>query len=156
MLLSRILFRSTPKNILPRVGFIYNTTGAGNTFEVHNPYKYALSYTSSAIRSSASSAEGQKKGFFEKLVQSSGPLEPYLRLIRLHNPTGKTLLHLCLSNVKFSISESLISCRLLASLLAFWMEYRTGRKSRLFSGCVFTAHVLFDGIYNARCWLHDK
>lgn len=32
--------------------------------------------------------KSEKVGICEKLVRSSGPLEPYLKLIRLHKPTG--------------------------------------------------------------------
>lgn len=53
----------------------------------------ALRRSISSVDSPNSHAdENTKPTFCERLVKSSGPLEPYFRLIRLHNPTGDVIL----------------------------------------------------------------
>lgn len=90
--LSRPFLRFISKNTLSHVSFVRNNVCIEKKFGgVHNPWKYALSYLSSSTQNSDDVAKTEKKDFLVKVVESSGPLEPYLRLIRLDNPTGEIL-----------------------------------------------------------------
>lgn len=93
ILLSRIFLRFISKNTLSHACFLRNNVCIEKKFGgVHIPWKYALSYLSSSAQNSDGVAKNEKKDFLVELVETSGPLEPYLRLIRLHNPTGCWLL----------------------------------------------------------------
>lgn len=53
------------------------------------------------------------------------------------------------------IYDTCLVIRLLAFILAVWMEYRISRQSRLLARRSQFNDVLRDGIYNAWSWLYN-